>query len=267
MQRRKFIAASLASAAFPLGTLAQPAASSAREYYLLRKYQLQNGPQTKLTEAYFSEALIPALTRMGLGPIGAFRLDFGPETPVFYLVIPGTSPEKLATLDLQLAQDEVFMKAAAPFWSAPATAPAFHRIDSWLVSAFPGWPRLTPATPANSAMASKNGRAYLLRTYESPSLAAHVRKVEMFHDGEFGAFTRAGFHPIFFSDTLIGPGMPSLTYMVAVEDLGTDLNARWDAFSADPAWKKLVNSPRYNYEEIVSNISNLALRPLSCSMF
>ena len=260
MQRRKFLAASLATAAFPISTLAQPAPGNAREFYLLRKYQLRNGTQTKLTESFFSDALIPALTRLGLGPIGASRLDFGPETPVFYLIIPGTSVETLATLDLHLAQDETFMKAAAPFWSAPATAPAFERMETFLLGAFAGWPRLTPATPASTK------RVYLLRTYESPSIAAHVRKVEMFHEGEFGAFARAGFHPIFFSDTLIGSGMPSLTYMVAVEDLGTDLNAHWDAFGADPAWKKLINSPRYNYEEIVSNISNLALRPLACSM-
>ena len=261
MTRRKFLAASLATpalaAAFPLESLAQ---GPTREYYLVRQYHLQNGPQTKLTEAYFSEALIPALTRMGFGPVGAFRLDFGPETPTFYLIIPGTSVEKLATLDLQLAQDQVFMKAAAPFWSAPATAPSFQRIDTSLLAAFEGWPRLTPKQPASSK------RVFQLRTYESPSLAAHVRKVEMFHKGEFEVFAKAGLHSVFYGDTLIGPRMPSLTYMLSIDD-ASEVKAHWDAFVNDPDWKKLSTSPRYNYEELVSNITNLTLNPLSCSMF
>ena len=47
-----------------------------------------------------------------MGPIGAFRLDFGPETPQLYVLIPGPSVEALATLDLDLAKDAEFLKAA-----------------------------------------------------------------------------------------------------------------------------------------------------------
>ena len=44
-----------------------------------------------------------------------------------------------------------------------------------------------------------------------------------------------------------------------------ELNAGWAAFGADPDWKKLSSSPRYNYEAIVSNIDSLVLSPLSVS--
>jgi hypothetical protein len=82
MQRRKFLTASLATTAAALAhsASAQPAAAR-REFYLLRRYTLRSGPQVKLNEDYFGGALIPALRRLGFGPIGAFRLDIGPETP------------------------------------------------------------------------------------------------------------------------------------------------------------------------------------------
>lgn len=268
MTRRTFLASGLATAALAAAgeSAAQtPAASGAREYYQILRYQLQTGPQTKIVEGYFSDALIPALTRMGMGPVGAFKLDFGSETPAFYVLIPGRSVEVLTTIDLRLAQDAQFLKAAEPFWNAPAAAPAFLRVESSLLAAFEGWPRLTPpaaSTPASPEAKSK--RIFQLRTYESPSYQDHVRKVEMFHKGEFEIFQKAGCHPVFFGDALIGPRLPNLTYMLTFDNM-QELEKGWAAFSSDPDWKKLQSSPRYSYEAIVSNISNLILSPLEAS--
>jgi hypothetical protein len=197
---------------------------------------------------------------MGLGPVGALKLDIGQETPAYYLIVPGPSVESLATLDLKLAEDENFLQAAAPFWNATATSPSFQRVEISLLAAFAGWPKLTP--PAASA--SKGKRMFQLRTYESPSNGDHVRKVEMFHSGEFEIFLNAGFHPVFFGDTLIGSRMPNLTYMLSFTDTA-ELEAKWDVFRNDPAWKKLSTSPRFAFDQIVSNISNLMLSPLDCS--
>ncbi len=246
-----------------------PPETRPREFYLLRRYHLQSGPQTRLTEAYFGEALIPALARMGMGPIGAFKLEMGPETPAFYLLTPGASIEALATVDLRLAEDSVFMAAAQPFWEAPATAPAFLRVESSLLAAFTGWPKLTPPRTSSGAGPSagpgnRGNRVYQLRTYESPSDRDHIRKVEMFNHGEFEIFVNAGAQPVFFGDTLVGPRLPNLTYMLSFSDMN-ELTASWKRFVADPAWTKLSTSPRYHFEEIVSNISNLILSPLASS--
>jgi hypothetical protein len=263
LQRRHFLTSSLAAAAVALApndSQAQAPASKAREYYELRKYQLQSGPQSKLLQTYLSDALIPALNRMGFSPIGAFNLDLGPETPALYLLIPSPTLESLVTAELQLAKDEEFMKAAAPFWSAPGTAPGFLRIESSLMIAFEGWPRLVlpPAT------AQHGKRVFQLRTYESPTQQDHVRKVDMFHNGEFEIFARAGFWQVFFGDTLIGPRLPQLTYMVSFPDM-SEIDVKWDAFRDDPQWKKLAALPKYSFEPIVSNISSLILRPASFS--
>lgn len=263
MERRQFLAASVAASALAVadGVSAQTSAAPAgREFYQLRRYALHNGPQTKLTEGYFSDALIPALARMGMGPVGAFHLDFGPETPVFYLLIPSPSSQALAEVDLRLAEDAAFLKTADPFWNATAAAPPFERVESSLLAAFTGWPRVTPPPAA----ATKGKRIFQLRTYESPSYGEHVRKVEMFHSGEFEIFVKAGCKPVFFGDTLVGSRLPNLTYMLSFTDQA-ELEAGWKAFSGDPDWKKLSSSPRYAYDQIVTNISNLILSPLSCS--
>lgn len=269
MHRRSFLASGLtlsaaaATSGVPL-SLAQsptpsPTAGAPREFYELRRYHLTSGPQTALAEAYFKDALIPALNRLGLTPIGAFRLDVGPDTPSFYLLIPGHSAETLVTADLQLANDPAFLKAAEPFWAAPATAPAFVRVESSLMIAFAGWPKLTP--PKQGATGK---RIFQLRTYENPSPRAHTVKVDMFHNGEFDIFAKSGFGQVFYGDTLVGGHLPNLTYMLVFNDQA-DLDASWKRFVADPAWQKLSHDNRYAYEQIVSNISNLILSPLACS--
>jgi len=262
MERRQFLAASIATSAVAAacGAAAEAQVSGSREFYVLRRYSLLSGPQTKVTESYFGDALIPALARMGMGPVGAFRLDIGPETPAFYLLIPGSSAQALAELDLRLGKDADFLKAAEPFWNATAAAPAFQRVESSLLAAFEGWPKPTP--PASAA--TKGKRIFQLRIYESPSDGEHARKVEMFHSGEFEIFLKAGFHPVFFGDTLIGARMPNLTYMLSFADQA-ELDAKWDVFRNDPAWKRLSTSPRFAYDQIVTNITNLILSPLRCS--
>jgi hypothetical protein len=231
-------------------------AASAREFYLLRKYTMQTGPQLGLTQGYFEHALIPALNRFGSNPVGAFKLDIGPETPTYYLLVPSASLESLATLDQRLSEDAEFLKAASSFWAAPASAPAFARVDSSLLSAFSGWPKVTaPKEPK---------RIFQLRTYESASNDAHLRKMKMFNDAEIAIFVRSGLAPVIFGDTLVGPRMPSLTYMLTFPDVA-ELNARWSVFAADPEWKDISKRPGNTDPEIVSNISNLYLSPLSCS--
>jgi hypothetical protein len=262
MKRREFLKASVAGSAMAVagGAAAQGNPATSREFYQLRRYALQNGPQTKLAESFFADALIPALGRMSMGPVGAFRVEFGPETPTYYLLVPSSSAQALAELDFRLADDAAFMKAAEPFWNATAAAPAFGRLETSLLAAFTGWPKLK--VPAGAA--TKEKRILQLRTYESPSNGEHVRKVEMFNSGEFDIFVKAGCHPVFFGDTVMGSRMPNLTYMLSFADQAA-LEAGWKLFQNDPDWKKLSSSPRYAYDQIVTNITNLILSPLGCS--
>ncbi len=263
MQRRQFLASTLATSAlaFARAEAQTPAAATATaspQYLELRKYQLSSGPQSKLTQTYFASSLIPALNRMGITPIGAFSLTFGSETPALYLLLPSPSLETLVLAQQRLAADDTYTAAAAAFWSAPYTAPPFIRVESQLLRAFAGYPAITP--PAAKA---KN-RVFQLRTYESATDLDHARKVEMFGKGEFGFFAAAGIDDIFFADTLIGPRMPSLTYMLGFNDI-TEVDPKWALFNNNPDWKKLNTVQRYNFEPTVSNVDNLILKPLACS--
>jgi NIPSNAP len=255
MQRRQFISSALATAA-ALDAQTQGEGNAAREYYELRCYHLQQGPSTKAAHKYLEEALIPALNRLGMKAVGSFDLYLGPETPSIYVLMPSNSLETLITSEQHLARDDEYRRAGEAFLGAAAKEPAFLRIESSLLMAFEGHPKLTvpPVTAQHGA------RVFQLRTYESPSAAAHRRKIEMFHSGEFGIFEKAGFWSIFYGDALIGSRLPKLTYMVGFPDL-SELDAKWKAFFADPDWKKLSASPKFSYEAIVSNITNLILKP------
>lgn len=262
MQRRQFLTTSLAATA-AISAKAQQAAPNtaenrAREYYELRRYHLEAGPQTKLTHAYLENALVPGLNRLGIKPVGVFNLEIGVETPSLYVLIPSTSVEMLARSEFRLREDDQYMKAGEKFLNAPAKDPAYVRVESSLMIAFEGWPKLI-VPPA-----SGKDRVFELRTYENPSNADHRRKIEMFHSGEFDVFQKAGFWQVFFGDVLIGPRLPKLTYMIGFPDL-SERNAKWKAFFSDPQWKKLTNSSRFNYESIVSNVTNLIVSPASYS--
>lgn len=244
-------------------TASQASASTAskqRLYYELRRYQLVDGPQKKICDAFFQNALIPAANKLGITPIGVFNLTVGPGTPAMYVLLPSASLEALVNLEARLAADAQYMSAGTPFLSAPAIAPAYQRIESQLMIAFEKIPGVTlPAATATNA-----ARVFELRTYESPSDLDHKRKVEMMQSGEGLIFAKAGFTQVFYGDTLIGGHLPNLTYMLSFESLATR-DQHWSAFGTSPDWKAMQANPRYAFEDIVSNITNLILTPAAYS--
>ena len=107
-------------------------------------------------------------------------------------------------------------------------------------------------------------RIFELRTYESQSFTTLARKIGMFHSGEMQIFQRLGMRPVFFGETLIGPRQPNLMYMLSYDDLAAR-DKLWHDFGTDPEWKKLRAQPGLSDPEIVANISNVILRPLTFS--
>lgn len=231
----------------------EPSASGTKtpEYYLLRKYGITRA-QAGLCDRFLESALVPALGRLGYPGVGAFSLDYGPETPAIYLLLRHADAGKLLRVEDDLLKDEVFVAAARPFRTAPALQPAFQRVENTLLHAFAGHPLLTTA--------GSGKRILQLRTYESPSVSDYLLKVQMFHSGEFEIFAECGMHAVFYAHTLIGPRMPSLTYMLQFASLA-ELEQRWAVFRENPAWRKLSTDPRFSKEDLVSNITNLVLSP------
>ena len=234
--------------------------ATARGFYQLRRYQLADRPQRKLADDYFRDALVPGLNRMQINPVGVFNVTIGPETPAAYVLIPSTSVDKLVTVDDRLAKDAEYMKTATPFLNAPGKEPAFGRMESSLMQAYEKMPKIT--LPAAST--SRSPRVFELRTYESPSIQDHWKKIEQMSSGEGDIFTKAGIPQVFYGDTLIGTRLPNLTYMICFDSLA-ERDKKWDAFRSSPEWKALSSDPRFAYEDIVSNITNIMLAPTSYS--
>jgi hypothetical protein len=267
VQRRTFLTSSLAAAALSTAVNASEGRDAAatpenkgRLFYELRRYTLSNGPQRKLCNEFFSDALVPALNRLGITPVGVFDVAIGPLTPSIYVLLPSTSVETLVTAETRLAQDAEYLKAGAAFLNAPATQPAFGRMESSLFQAFEKIPGITlpKATTGNSS------RVFELRTYESPSDQDHKRKVEMMQSGEEAIFNKAGFAQVFYGDALIGARLPNLTYMLSYESTA-ERDKLWKAFATSPEWKAMTADPRYSFEEIVSSITNTILTPTAYS--
>lgn len=222
-----------------------------QEYYLLRKYHLTRA-QAAGCDRYLEAAMLPALARLGFRDVGAFGLEYGPETPATYLLMRADDSARLLRLEQDLMADGEYARAAASFRAASAAAPSFGRIEDTLLYAFAGHPKLT-VPPGGK-------RILQMRTYESPSMADYVRKVEMFHSGEFEIFANCGMKAVFYAHAVVGQRMPALTYMLRFDSLA-DLEARWDQFRLNPEWAKLQKDPRFSGEDLVSNISNLLLSP------
>ena len=263
MERRKFLASSLAASALaataPRSALEAAqgiSQSKGREFYQLRRYHLNSGPQRKLCDDFFRDALIPGLARLSISPVGVFDVAIGPETPSIYVLMPGLSAELLATVESRLGQDAEYMKAGAGFLNAPAKEPAFDRMESSFLQAFEKWPRIV--LPA--ATAAHSPRVFELRIYEGATDQDHRRKVEMMQSGESEIFTKAGVEQVFYSETLIGSRLPNLTYMLVFDNLA-DRDKKWAAFRASDEWKAYSTQPKYAFEPIVSTINNYILTP------
>jgi hypothetical protein len=252
MERRAFIEASVATVCSATGVVANVKPEESPELYELRTYTLKPARQPDLDD-YFKNAFIPAVKRFGAGPVGAFTEP--PENGVlrmFVLVVHKTA-ESVAALPSRLAADGDYLKNAGAYLSAKSDDPVYLRIESSLLAAIAGMPKM------DRPDASKP-RLLNLRVYESHNERSAAKKIEMFEKSELNIFRRVGLTPVFFASTVIGPAMPNLTYMLAFPD-EAGRKAAWDKFRVDPDWLKLKAIPEYADKEIVSKIANRILTP------
>jgi hypothetical protein len=262
MKRREFLKTSLAVASLTglasavKTSAAEGSEKGAREFYELRLYHLRRGPKQKLFDDFYREAAIPAMNRHGIASVGVFSLMSGPDSPTMYVLLTHKSIESFATANDRVRADSDYQKAGAEFINAAASDPSYVRVESSLMAAFESIPKLE--------VPEKKPRIFELRTYENHSKKANKKKIEMFNIGEIAIFRRAGLQPVFFGETLIGTKLPNLTYMLTFENMAAH-DKNWGVFGSDPEWKKLSSTPGYTDPEIVTNISNLFLRPTSYS--
>lgn len=236
---------------------AAQAEAEAREIYELRRYEIDTEEQKAGFDKFLSEAAIPALNRLGIKPVGVFSP--AEEISPLYVLLVHPSLESVATMAARLGEDQEFMEKGKDFLCAPADKPAFKTLETQLMQAFQGMPKLERPVDAP-------GRVFQLRIYESPSEITGLKKIEMFDTAEIAIFRKTGLHPVFFGRTLAGAKMPNLTYMLGFKDM-EESKAAWKTFVGDPEWKKLSGMPEYADKAILRSggITNLYLKPASYS--
>ncbi|UCG48331.1 MAG: NIPSNAP family protein [Phycisphaerales bacterium] len=255
MNRREFLAVGAAGAAAfsPMAAGMDRADEGGREYFEWRRYHLHTGSRKNLVGDFLRDAGIAALNRIGVGPVGVFRAMYGPNQPTLHVLLVHKSLRSVEKASELLLADDGF--GGSEFANAGLSAPSYVRVESSLMAAFKGMPKLEAP--------EKKGRIFELRTYESHSIKAAKKKIEMFNEGgEIEIFRKTGLRPVFFGETLVGRQMPNLTYMLVFDDLA-DRDKKWRVFGADPAWRKLRRDPAYR--ETVSNITDIILRPAAYS--
>lgn len=257
MKRRSFVKSSILTssslaAAVPLLASDQQNKNPMHEFYELRVYTLANETQQQIVENYFEQAAIPALNKLGSKNVGVFR-ELKPEGQTkLFVLIPFSSGDAFLNADQKLMNDAQYVKAADAYLNAPATDPAYTRIESSLMKSFPGMPKLE--------VPEKKPRIFELRRYESASENAGKKKIQMFNESEIGVFRRVGLTPVFFGETIIGELRPNLTYMITFDDMA-EHDKNWSTFGSDSEWKKISSVPEYADAKIVSNITRTFLEP------
>jgi hypothetical protein len=219
------------------------------EFYELRVYTIKTEQQLKLIDDYWANAAIPALKRLGCGPIGVFTELDAPEVTKVYVLIPYPTFEAFAQAPARLAANSEYQKAGADYLTAPKSEPAYVRFESSLLVAFDGMKHLeVPQAP-------KSGKPWVfeLRTYESHSETKGINKVKMFNSGEIPLMHEVNLGPVFFGQALSGSQLPKLVYMVSSENK-EEHQKHWKGFFAAPVWKQLAGDPGYkdNVSKVVS---------------
>jgi hypothetical protein len=258
MKRRDFLAASVVLGAAPVHAIAaQQSATSEgqREYIELVKYKLPVGEKQERVPEFYKNVAIPAMNRNGIEKVGVFTVMYGPNDPSLYALIPHKNLESVATLPSRLLADKDYVQAGAEFLNVPLSDANYVRKESSLMHCFTHMPLVE--APVN--LLENKGRVYEVRIYESHSCKYAQKKIEMFNEGgEIAVFKKTGLQPVFFAETIIGPLMPNLTYMLVFDSMETR-NKKWSEFVQHPDWIKLRDDVQY--KDTVSNITDIILRP------
>lgn len=199
-----------------------------KQIYQLSAYHFTNAEQETQLDNYVAKTLIPALHKLGVGNIGAFKplANDTATDKILYLLVPYKNWQELYSFRNYLPNDQ---------------APEYARLESTLMEAFRFAPQMsTPKLTGNRA-----DYIYELRSYESATEKLYQNKVHMFNEGgEIKLFERLGFNAIFYAEVISGSRMPNLVYMTSFNSIKAR-DEHWKSFVDDAEWKSLSAMPMY----------------------
>lgn len=207
------------------------AESNGYRTYMLWQMFLKNGSQPQRVHDYLKNGLIPYFKKAKSGPVLVLEALIAPHMPQIAVVMGYKSLHDLAETHAAAEKDSALMKLHEEWDRGPEPNAESH--SSMVLQATDFSPELIPDKEPRKAP-----RIFELRTYHSPS-AYQLRALnERFAGPETKIFHRCGVHPVLYTNTIIGPNVPNLTYLIPFESLDAREKA-WNAFGADPEWIKV----------------------------
>jgi hypothetical protein len=232
-----------------------------KQYYEVRSYVLGDSGDSKAIDGYLQNALLPALKRKQVGPVGVFsnaESDSSRNPRVIVVVIPHDSVDGIAKLNANIEADDQYQADAKVYLDRGPKDSPYQRIQSELLVAMTCWPKLI----VPDAALGNHDRVFELRVYESANERIGHLKVEMFNEGEVPIFLDCDITPIFIGQAVIGQYTPNLTYLTMYKS-DDARKAAWRKFLAHPDWKVLSSVEKY--KGTVSKIHKYVLSPKAYS--
>jgi hypothetical protein len=231
MDRRSFVQ-SMAGVGMlaQIGVPARAQESSRKtRFYRLDYFSFHQGDQaTRVNE--FLTATVPVMAKL-IRPVGVFTAVLSQHTQTTVVLTGYSSIEEMETASRGVADDPTYRKAHEEFERSPEGS--YDTLSRVLLQTTDFSPEVV--LPAEKP---KSPRYFEMRYYHSPT----SRQLGLVHDrfskSTIPIFRRFGINPLLFADTIIGPDMPSLFYMIPFATLA-DREKAWDGFNADPEWIKV----------------------------
>ena len=208
----------------------------ADQYYEVRSYVLGEKGDAAAIDEYLSKALLPALGRQGVGPVGVFTNSEDDKTGSarIIVVIPHDDANSVAAVKSRVEADSGYQAAAKAYLDRGPKESPYQRIESELLIAMD----CMPLAKVPDGSLDNQDRVFELRIYESPNERLGNLKVEMFNSGEVPIFLDCKIQPIFIGQSVVGPYTPNLTYLTMYSSEAARGEA-WNAFRVHPDWQVL----------------------------
>jgi hypothetical protein len=251
MDRRIFVQ-SLAGAGMLSGQVGAPARAQASgsktRLYLLDYFSYRQGDQaTRLTD--FLSSQVPLMSKHARA-LGVFTAVLAPHVQTTVVLRGYASADEMDTASGIVAADPGYRKAHEEFEKG-ADGP-YDTLQRVLLQATDFSPEIVPL-----AEKPKSLRYFEIRVYHAPTQRQLRAVHERFIKAEINIFHRSGVNPILYADTVIGPEMPNLTYIIPFASLA-DREKAWDTFLADPEWIK-VRAESVARDGQIVNFQNITL--------
>ena len=120
----------LCSLVIPMLLSDQSNADDSHQYYDVRSYVLGDAGDAKAIDQYLEKALLPALKRQGIGPVGVFANSPDDESGSSRLivVVPYASADQIASTNAKVMSDPQYLADAKTYFDRASNNPAYQRI-------------------------------------------------------------------------------------------------------------------------------------------